>query len=421
MAGFWKRLQVASKVLLRNNTDLVFSDFNDFASWLSGGNETDSGYTITAKKAQKITTVFNCVNVISQDIASMPVDVRQQTNKGRVKIKNSVYRLLHNQSNPYMTAYHFKYAMTFLGETLGQSFAYIERNTAFEPINLWIIDPYKVSIWNEGLEWYYLVNGIRFEAYDILHYRSFTRDGVNGISKIEFNSEVMGLKLKQNNFKAKTLGNRPPGYLTGAVTPEQKLDIIKSWKENANSGGTPFLIGSVEYKQLMLDSKAADIVNSEKWTDQTILGIWRMQPSMISNHERSTFTNSEQQDLSHVKYTLMPVISAWEQECNCKMFTERNKLSENPVYVKFNTNTLLRGDIEARVKYYQFMRTNGIMNANEIRMLEDMELQDDENGNKYFIQGAMIEAGSNVVEATRSVGFQVDEKLKKQKIFDNEK
>jgi hypothetical protein len=33
----------------------------------------------------------------------------------------------------------------------------------------------------------------------------------------------------------------------------------------------------------------------------------------------------------------------------------------------------------------------------------------------------MIEAGSNAVEAARSVGFQVDEKLKKQKIFDNEK
>jgi HK97 family phage portal protein len=421
MAGIWKRIKVASNVLFRNTEALTFTNFQEFSSWFGSDNMTDSGYLVTAEKGSKITTVFSCINVISQDIGSMPVDVRQQTDKGRVKIKNSIYRLLHNQANPYMTAYHFKYAMTFLGESLGQSFAYIERNESFEPINLWIIDPYKVSIWNEGLDWYYLVNGVRFETYDIIHYRSFTRDGVNGISKIQWNAEIMGLKLKQNNFKAKTLGNRPPGYLTGSVTIEQKNDIIKSWKENSNSGGTPFLIGQVDYKQLMLDSKAADIVNSEKWTDVTTLGIWRMQPSMISNHERSTFTNSEQQDLAHVKYTLMPIITVWEQECNMKLFTERNKLSENPVYVKFNTNTLLRGDIEARVKYYQFMRTNGVMSANEIRMLEDMELQDDENGNKYFIQGAMIEAGKNTVEATRSVGFQIAEELRRQKIFDNEK
>jgi phage portal protein BeeE len=65
--------------------------------------------------------------------------------------------------------------------------------------------------------------------------------------------------------------------------------------------------------------------------------------------------------------------------------TQRRKL-----FFKFNTNGLMRGDTAARTQYYNTMHQNGIMNADEIRELEDMNHQPDGLGQLYFVNGNML-------------------------------
>jgi antitoxin component YwqK of YwqJK toxin-antitoxin module len=59
-------------------------------------------------------------------------------------------------------------------------------------------------------------------------------------------------------------------------------------------------------------------------------------------------------------------------------------------FFKFNTNGLMRGDTAARTAYYNMMRQNGVMNADEIRELEDMNNQADGTGKVYLVNGNMI-------------------------------
>ena len=57
------------------------------------------------------------------------------------------------------------------------------------------------------------------------------------------------------------------------------------------------------------------------------------------------------------------------------------------MYFKFNVNSLLRGNVQARTAYYQALRRSGILTTNDIRALEDLPLSKDEFADKLFVSG----------------------------------
>ena len=61
----------------------------------------------------------------------------------------------------------------------------------------------------------------------------------------------------------------------------------------------------------------------------------------------------------------------WEQELNRKLW--RDPKDRKKYFVKFNLNSLLRGDSAARAAYYKSGIETGWMTRNEARSLEDMQ------------------------------------------------
>jgi phage portal protein BeeE len=60
-------------------------------------------------------------------------------------------------------------------------------------------------------------------------------------------------------------------------------------------------------------------------------------------------------------------------------------------YANFDIKTLLRGDIAARTAYYNTMRNNGILSANDIRQMEDMnDIPEENGGNALLVNGNFI-------------------------------
>ena len=58
-------------------------------------------------------------------------------------------------------------------------------------------------------------------------------------------------------------------------------------------------------------------------------------------------------------------------------------------FIKFNVEGLLRGDYASRMQGYATARQNGWMSANDIRLLENMNLIPDElGGNLYLCNGS---------------------------------
>ena len=109
---------------------------------------------------------------------------------------------------------------------------------------------------------------------------------------------------------------------------------------------------------------------------------------MIGDLEKSSFSNIEQQSLEFVKYTIDPWVARWEQSMCRALLNEKEKQS---MFIKFNVDGLLRGDYKSRMEGYNIARQGGWMSANDIRILEDMDLIPDElGGNLYLVNGNMM-------------------------------
>ena len=402
----------------------------DFQRWFNSSEDNDTDIVVTPELGTKMSTIWSCLNVLGQDVATLPCHVKQKTAMGRETVQDNITKLINKRPNRYENAWQFMYSLIFVGEGWGNSYAYIFRDARNNPIELVRLAPWRVEPCIVEGDVFYKVDGTTFviPARDMIHYRSFPGDGVEGVSKIEQNGNLIGLRKKQDQYAARTTNSKVPGFLSSeTATQKQQDDVLESWNA-ATSGdkvsGTPFLVGGVKYNQLMINPEAAEIVALSEWTETNTTGVWRIQPSMISNHKNSNYSNAEQQSLSHVKYTLQPIITCLEQELNDKLFSERNNASPNPKYVKFNMAGLLRGDTAAQTAYLQAQRTSGVISADEWREYNDQTKQVDDKGEtgiggKYYIQGAMVEVGKEdeqVAQQQQRMMQEVSDVLNKYKI-----
>src|SRR5690606_570472 len=92
-------------------------------------------------------------------------------------------------------------------------------------------------------------------------------------------------------------------------------------------------------------------------------------PHLLKDLSSANYSNIYQQSIEHVQISVLPRVISKEQELNTKLFSEKE---QETLYIKFNINALLRGDLASKAQFYTAMTYAGIYTRNEIRELEDM-------------------------------------------------
>jgi len=69
-------------------------------------------------------------------------------------------------------------------------------------------------------------------------------------------------------------------------------------------------------------------------------------------------------------FTILPIVKRWEENIKTQIMTRKQRKSG--LYVEFQLNSLLRGDIKTRFETYAIARQWGIMSINDILKLENM-------------------------------------------------
>lgn len=372
--------------------------YKNFFSDVFGYNT--SGEVVTVDTGSKISTVFTCINAISQDIAKLPFSVYRSKNGVKsINEEHPVHDLIHSKPSDHVGAFNFWYSIVFSMLRKGNGIAVINRNGLYEPDSLTFIEWDKVKMLSAGGDVFYEVRGEgTYPARDILHFKMYTLDGLTGVSPITWNASLMGYKLKQDRYSAAAIGTKGSGFISSeGLTASQGKELATSLKASIKNGTIPFLgtKGQTKWNQQIITPNEAQYIETKTQTNTEIYGIYRFPPAFAQNYERATFSNAEQQDLVYVKHTLTPWVKLIEQECDRKLFKEKSSSASIKNFTKFNLNGVLRGDIKSRKEFYQTMITSGIMNADEVREKEDLPPQPDGIGAKYYIQGAMIEKGTN--------------------------
>lgn len=346
-----------------------------------------AGEVVTERNALRNSTIFSSVNVRGNTVASLPIGViEEKDNRKTPLVDHPAYWVLSQEPNSYMTAANFWKTIMLHVDIWGNGYARINRDSRRNPMSLDILNPWEVSIQWQDDGPYYVHHGDSTPAYDMLHYRFYSWDGICGRSPVRENSNAIGMAMKLDRYSAILMGVQPPGIISTekSLTPEQKTQNKKAWQD-ARPGQVRVLDGGFKYIPVMTPADEAAFAVQRRQNKTELLGIWQMPPQFVQDLERSTFSNAEQMDLVYAKHTIVPVCRNIELENNMKLFKQTEKAT---IYTKFNLNGLLRGDLAARQAFYQAMVNTGIMNRNEARSFEDMNPY--EGGDDFLVQGAMV-------------------------------
>lgn len=334
----------------------------------------------SALSAMKISTVYTCVLVRGESLATLPASVMQDTKEGsRVAYGSSVYRLIHQKPNPFQTASDFWKTVSAHIDLHGNCFVIITYSGRNQPTRLDIIcDPGNVQIQKtDSGECYYEFNGKKYAEYEMLHFKDLSLDGYYGCSKIKMNADTMGYSGKLRAFGRNAIGTKPPGYFSTEATFEtvkkQESQLSDSWNGSIADGKNPVLSNGLKYNNLQIAPGDAQYLDAVAFNRDDICGIFRVPPTLVQNYARATFSNAEQQDIVFVKHTMLPLLVSIEQECNAKLFPESNWTSATPYYVKFNVNAFMRGDFATRTNGYKALYQAGLITGNMVADWEDWD------------------------------------------------
>ena len=351
-----------------------------------------SAVAVDGDKALTFTAVWAAIRLLSESVSSLPISVYEIDNDGNKQqaISNPVYKLLKYKPNNFQNKITF-FELLMMGVCVkGESFFYIERD-ARSSIPLQLIplnyDDTDV-IQKEGKLFYETQYGTK-DASDILHFKTITKDGIRGLSPIDQckNSIGWGLAVEEFGNTFFKNGAKLSGVLqTDRALSETAIGRLRNsfnnvYSQLTESNSTVVLEEGLTFKPVSISAEQAQFLASRTFSVEEVARIFNIPPHMLKDSSKSSFNNIEMQSQEFVTYTLMPYLVRIEQEMNLKLF-RTNELGK--VFVQFNVNALLRGNIKDRSEFYRTMLNIGAMSINEIRGKEN--LNKIENGDKHFMQ-----------------------------------
>jgi len=351
---------------------------------LGGNNATASGVNVTALSAMRQSAVFACVRVLSETVAMLPGITYRRNGRGRDRATDhKLWPLFHDQANAEMTAFEWRELAMHHLLLHGNHFSEIEMNRRGEVLALWPLNPQRMEVRrgeDSALYYHYtLPNGGThdFPAFQIMHIRGPSPDGIIGYSVIGLARQAIGLGLATEEFGSRFFGNgaRPGVVLEhpGTLEPDAYDRLKNSWNEShqglSNAQRVAILEEGMQLKTLGVPPEDAQFLETRQFQVIDISRFFRVPLHKINELKFATFSNIEHQGLEFVSDSVGPWLTRLEQAITRDLI---GPLERQTIFVKFNVNGLLRGDMQSRNQSYAIGRNWGWLSVNEIRALEDM-------------------------------------------------
>lgn len=345
----------------------------------------------TTGNALSFPTVWACINVLSDDIAKLPFKTFKRDSKGAIEqVKNNdVHYVLRVRPNKYMTPFTFMKCLVTDVCIHGNFYAYIERDkygkiVQILPLTSSITHPVIDGKGDLYYKTYFQGKNVTLFADDVIHIKGMSRDGIIGLSPIQ----AIRLQLESNEmasqFNQKMIedGGAPKGILRvqGSLKPEAKKLVRESWSQTNANESIAIVDSGMEYQQIGISQSDMQWLDSQKFNQQQIASIFKVPMHKINELDKATYSNIEHQSLDYVKNTLQPWVTQIEHEFGFKLYTEEEQ--KDDYYVRFNMDSELRGDSEARAKVNEVNLRNGFKTVNEVRASNEDSPHDLDIANK---------------------------------------
>lgn len=357
----------------------------------------NSANAYNTNKAMLLSTVYRCVEVISDSVAQLPLEPYKMDSKG-YKIKftsHPTYKLLNKEPNSKMS--RFTFMKTLIVSTLlkGNGYAYIERDELGNAKALHFIPSEFVTILTPTTikdNIAYSVVGINktVESCNMIHILNFSYDGITGVSTLAHAKNTLGLSVDSESHAAGFFkgGANLAGILkiNSTLNTKQKEELKRSWQSAFSpSIGTPngvaVLEGNMDFQPITVNPSDAQLLETREFNVIDICRFFGVSPVKAFDLSKSSYSTVEATELAFLTDTLAPLLEKIELEFERKLYkpSERDSID-----VRFDTSSLLRADKAALASYYNTLFNIGVISPNEIR--RQLDLPAIENGDETFVQ-----------------------------------
>lgn len=352
------------------------------------GAASTSPFVVNEGTAFEVAVVMACVRLIAQGLAQPSLKlIKIDAKVGRADATDHpLYEILAFEPNGFQTAYDFKQQ---LGVHLGL------RNEGFvrkvmsgsRVVALQPIDPklMTVNYRNNGTITYKIAGDGRYYTQDeIWHLRGLSWNGFQGLSAIDYAAESIGLAKATERYGSKvfTNGARLGGVVSiaGKPTAAQLDQAAVAWNAKYsgldNAHRTAFIgADSATFTPLTSSANDAQWTESRRYQVEEICRAFGIRPSMVMQTGATSYASVEQEFLAHVKFSLTPWHTMFEQSAAKALLTPAERKAG--YRIKLNTESLLRGSVAERMAKISTLMDRGVMSVNEARALEDMPRLED--------------------------------------------
>jgi HK97 family phage portal protein len=230
----------------------------------------------------------------------------------------------------------------------------------------------------------------------LLHVRGFGYDGLCGYSPLTLHRETFGLATAAAEQGARFFSNaaRPSGVLKapGELSDDARARLKTAWDATtrglSNAHRVAVLEQGIEWQSISLSPEDSQMLQTMRDVDSRIASIFRVPPHMIGQVERSTSwgTGIEQQNTMFLQYSLMPWLVRWQQAMARDLLSIKGFATHQ---IRFNVQSLLRGDMAAQSAWVQTMLDRGVYSVNEVRSYFDMNTIGAEGDVRYVMSNLM--------------------------------
>tara|TARA_R100000353_G_scaffold170690_1_gene134556 strand:+ start:2521 stop:4377 length:1857 start_codon:yes stop_codon:yes gene_type:complete len=351
-----------------------------------------SGAVVNSKTALGFTPVFCAVKLLSESISQIPIEICERQADGNIikRDDHALSKILTLNPNHYQTKIDF-FSKVIVDLCLhGNSYVYIERNNSGIPISLYCLKPENINIKHYENDLYYTdrTKNTTYSSKDILHFKSLSVDGYQGVSPISQCKNAIGWGLAVETYGNTFFSNG--AKLSGVLSTDRQMSELaierlrRSFQEQYASlndaNKTLILEEGLKFQQVSISNEQAQFLSSRDMAIQEVARVFNLPPHMLKDLSKSSFNNIEQQSTEFVRYSVMPYLSNMEAEMNLKLFRADE---QGKVFTNFDANSLLRGSPNDRATFYEKMVKIGAMTINEVREKENMNKVD--NGGILYL------------------------------------
>lgn len=383
-----------------------------------------SGTNVNERSALQIATVYACVRILAETIASLPLNMYRKTNDYREEaIDHPLYHIVHDEANDEMSSFTFwETVMTHL-LLWGNAYCQIVRTGKNNIVGLYPLLPDRVEVdRNDKGQIYYIYHNssddtqpdyknqgdITFRKDEILHIPGLSFNGLVGFSPIAMMKNSLGSAIAVDRYGSDFFAHnaQPVGVLEHPGNLKNPQKIRENWMDTYGGVGNSHKVAVLEegmsYKPITLPPEDSQFLSTKEFSVEEICRIFRVPPHLVQDLKRSTYNNIEHQGIAFVTYTLMPWMVRIEKALkkDCLLPDEKTDY-----YFKFNANSLMRGDTTSRMEGYAKGFTNGIYAVDEIRAMEDLPpIGEEEGGNKHVMNGSYVEVKEAGIAYKQKIG-----------------